>query len=83
MRDPYLVSMGKKLKARRIELSLSQYELGAISGINRTYISGMEGGRRNATILVLMRLAQALDISIASILPDRDELEALGSKGID
>lgn len=67
MLNPYLVSMGKRVKARRVELSLSQEQLGTISGIDRTYISGIERGRRNATILVLRRLAQALELSLASM----------------
>lgn len=46
-------------KARKA-LNLSQEELAFEAGLDRTYISQVERGKRNMTIVVLARLASAL-----------------------
>ncbi|MBR0847259.1 helix-turn-helix transcriptional regulator [Bradyrhizobium diazoefficiens] len=46
-------------KARR-GLGLSQEDLALEAGLDRTYVSQVERGTRNCTIVVLARLARAL-----------------------
>ena len=46
----------------------SQEELGFQSGLHRTYISGMERGTRNSTVLVLAQLAKGLGVCAATLL---------------
>lgn len=67
MLDPNLISLGKRIRRRRGEISLSQSDLGALSDIDRTYISGIERGRRNPTYLLLRRLSLALDMTMESL----------------
>jgi transcriptional regulator with XRE-family HTH domain len=52
-------------KARKAA-GLSQEDLGLEAGLDRTYISQVERGKRNVTIVVLARLATALKTT-----PDR------------
>ncbi|WP_111814975.1 MULTISPECIES: helix-turn-helix domain-containing protein [Agrobacterium] len=54
------------LKIRR-ERSLSQEELSFRSGLTRAYLSGLEAGRRNPTIVSLYKLAEALGVDIESL----------------
>jgi transcriptional regulator with XRE-family HTH domain len=39
-------------------------------GVDRAYISGLETGRRNPTVVTLWHLAVALDVRIGELLRD-------------
>lgn len=51
---------GAAIRRHRELLRLSQEELAARAGIDRTYISGVERGIRNPTLEVMQRIARAL-----------------------
>ena len=51
----------------RQEKSLSQEELAALAGVHRTYIGMIERGEKNVTMLTLLRLSEALNISIEKL----------------
>ncbi|OGO80227.1 MAG: transcriptional regulator [Clostridiales bacterium GWC2_40_7] len=55
---------GERLKAFRKKEGLSQEDLGFKSSLHRTYISEVERGRRNISIVNIARIAKALDLSI-------------------
>ncbi|MBN9079401.1 MAG: helix-turn-helix transcriptional regulator [Rhizobiales bacterium] len=57
--------VGINLQRLRREQGLSQEELAFCSGSTRAYLSGIEAGRRNATILTLAKLASALGVDVA------------------
>lgn len=52
--------VGLNVQRLRRARSLSQEQLAFESGLHRTYISGVERGVRNPTIVVLARIANAL-----------------------
>ena len=52
--------VGRNVKGQRLRLNLTQEQLAERAGISQQYISGLEGGRRNPTILTLFELAVAL-----------------------
>lgn len=54
---------GQKIKERRKELGLTQEELAKASGLHRTYIAGIEAGKRNISLKNLEKLAKALRVS--------------------
>lgn len=57
-----LRTLGDRVRARRLELEMSQEQLGEIAGLHRNYIGGIEHGRRNVALVNLVRLALALDL---------------------
>ena len=60
--EPY-EALGRAVRARRAELDLTQEELEGRSGLDRTYISDIERGRRNPTVQVIWVLANGLDLT--------------------
>jgi transcriptional regulator with XRE-family HTH domain len=54
------VVVGQNVRRLREELGLAQDELAHRAEIHVTYLSGVENGRRNITLVVLQRLATAL-----------------------
>jgi transcriptional regulator with XRE-family HTH domain len=63
--------LGFNLQRLRREKGLSQEELADRAGIHQTYLSGVERGRRNPTVTVLQRIAEALDADIADLVARR------------
>lgn len=59
---------GRRLADLRRRRDWTQTELAERSGINRTYISGLENGERNIGLLNLVRLADALEVSPIELL---------------
>lgn len=53
---------------RRKSLGLSHEKLAALAGIHRTAVSHIENRRRNPTLLVCIKLAQALKCSLGELL---------------
>lgn len=59
--------LGTAIKQRRQELDISQEDLAARAGLNRTYIGDIERGARNVAFLNLVRLARALDMDLGDL----------------
>jgi len=55
--------VGTNIRRLREELGLSQEKLAFESAIDLTYLGGIERGRRNPSLLVLVRIAAALGVS--------------------
>lgn len=55
--------VGRNFARLRQEKGLTQEDVEARSGFSQQYISGLERGRRNPTVITLYELAQALNVS--------------------
>lgn len=53
---------GQRIRELRRGLGVSQERLGEIAGLDRTYMSQVEQGRRNVTLLTIHKLATALGV---------------------
>lgn len=69
MSDPVLVAFGNRLREVRRRRGISQEKLGDLAGLDRTYVSSVERGRNNISLLNIARLAKALDVPIAELFP--------------
>jgi transcriptional regulator with XRE-family HTH domain len=66
----FLQSVGYRIRERRIELKLTQADLGAKCNLHRTFIGSVERGERNIALLNLRLIARALRIALAELLTD-------------
>jgi transcriptional regulator with XRE-family HTH domain len=64
--------VGQNLKRFRKERGLSQEELAFECGLHRTYLSGVERGVRNPTVMVLEEIATALGIPAWQLLVETE-----------
>lgn len=60
--------VGKKIKTLRIEKGWSQEKLSLMSDLDRTYIPSIEAGKRNISICVLEKIANAFKINPMELL---------------
>ena len=60
--------LGKKIRQLRHIAELSQERLGEITGMDRTYISGIERGVRNPSIKNIEKLAKALKVRVSDLM---------------
>lgn len=58
----YKSIVGKKIRFLRLRAGMTQEILSERCGIFRTYLSRIESGVANPTLLVLIALAEALDV---------------------
>lgn len=61
---------GQRLRTLRLQKGLSQEQLADIAELHRTYVSGVERGERNISLVNIDRLARALGVPMASLMPD-------------
>lgn len=64
---------GKKIRNARSSRGWSQEDLAGASGLDRTYISGIERGVRNPTITVVDQFAKALGVDAGALLAEETE----------
>jgi transcriptional regulator with XRE-family HTH domain len=66
--------VGRNVKRIRQGKGLTQEQLAELSGFSQQYLSGLEQGRRNPTIVSLYELATALGVSHMELVrPTEDE----------
>ena len=56
--------LGSNVRRLRKAAGISQAELANRMGVDRAYVSGLELGQRNPTIVTLWHLGQALEIDL-------------------
>ena len=66
-RHPVLVTFGQRVRERRRRLGLTLDGLAGRSGFQMSYLSQIERGRRNASILSVTTLARAPEVDAAEL----------------
>jgi transcriptional regulator with XRE-family HTH domain len=65
--ETILLGFGKRLRGLREAANLSQESFADISGLDRTYVGGVERGERNISLVNLHRISTALGISLQEL----------------
>ena len=63
-----LEAFGNRVRERRVEKGVSQEKFAAHCGLDRTYISGVERGKRNLSLRNIKIIAAGLDTSISELM---------------
>ena len=63
--------VGKNVKRLRIAVGITQAELAERMGVDRAYVSGLELGQRNPTVLTLWHLSKALGVKLKSFFDEK------------
>ena len=71
--------LGSTIKAERTRAGLSQHDLAARAGVSRSWIARVEAGHRGAGLEQILRLLEALGLSM--ILRSEDASEERSSEG--
>jgi transcriptional regulator with XRE-family HTH domain len=67
MRD-WRVIFGKNVRKFRQQRKLTQEQLSFEAKIDLTYMGGIERGKRNPSLLVMARIAEALSVPLAKLI---------------
>lgn len=59
--------LGQRISDYRKKMGISQEKLALLSGLDRTYISGIERGKRNPSILSLQKIINVLEINFEDL----------------
>jgi transcriptional regulator with XRE-family HTH domain len=68
--------VGRNVRRLRTAAGISQAELASRMGVDRAYVSGLELGERNPTVITLWHVAEALGVKLKSFF----EEERLGRR---
>ena len=72
-----LRQLGMRIACLRKKRGLSQLDLSLASGVSKNYLSDLENGRRNPSVLLLQRIASALGVSLEKLFQGIVPLEVL------
>ena len=64
--------VGRNTARLRASLGMTQEQLAERSGLSQQYLSGLERGKRNPTVLTLYEIAVALHVTPADLLDQRE-----------
>ncbi len=65
--DPRIM-LGRRLRELRLQRGLSQEKLAELADMHRNYVGVIERGKQNVGLLILVKLARALNIRPAKLI---------------
>ncbi|MGC1778752.1 MAG: helix-turn-helix transcriptional regulator [Xanthobacteraceae bacterium] len=65
--------VGQNVRRLRLAAKISQAELAARMGVDRAYVSGLEQGNRNPTVVTVWHIAKALGVTMRSFFDERSK----------
>ncbi len=64
----FLRCLGQAIRDSRKQKAMTQERLSEVAGVSAKYLSEVEQGRSNVTVLFLLRVARALDLNASTLL---------------
>lgn len=75
-----LKTFGQAIRDLRVSRGWSQEQLAERAQLDRSYMSGVERGRRNVSILAAVRICRALRVPLSTLIGDAGSSEPSGSE---
>jgi XRE family transcriptional regulator, aerobic/anaerobic benzoate catabolism transcriptional regulator len=69
-KNPFLVGLGERVRALRSRRGMTRKALSAAADVSERHLANLEYGVGNASVLVLLQVAQALKCTLAELLGD-------------
>lgn len=66
-----LINFGERVRKARQALGISQEKFSFDCGLDRTYISSVERGKRNVSLINIHKIAGALGLAPAELFPKK------------
>jgi transcriptional regulator with XRE-family HTH domain len=63
-----LKKLGRNIAAQRKRLDMTQEDLAGLAEMDRSYLSEIEGGKKNLSVLALLKIAEALNVHSSKLL---------------
>lgn len=63
-----VTKFGKALREIRLKKKMSQGDVAEKLGVHRSYISELERGKRNPSLLTIKKIAKALEVSVDELI---------------
>ena len=63
-----VIKFGQKLREIRLKKKLSHGDIARALGVHRSYISGLERGVRNPSLLTIQKVAKAININAKDLI---------------
>lgn len=67
-----LKRFGARIKQLRIAAGLSQEQVGLECDVSQTYLSEVEAGKRNVSLINIRRIARSLNVTLAQVFEGMD-----------
>jgi XRE family transcriptional regulator, aerobic/anaerobic benzoate catabolism transcriptional regulator len=84
----YLAQLGERVRAWRNGRGMTRKALAAASGVSERYLAQLEAGRGNISVLLLRKVAMAMEVAVESLVrdnpdqnPARRRIALLGLRG--
>lgn len=69
-KHPFLVALGERIRAQRSRRGITRKALSSSAGVSERHLANLEYGEGNASILVLLQIAAALETDLTALLGD-------------
>lgn len=75
--NPLLFEIGHRIKNRRTSMDWTLKDIAERSGVSTRFLSDLEAGKGNISVVRLANVARALDVQLVSLMPSQEKQAAI------